>query len=67
MKQLLLYFCLFTVICKFDVSLVVEEDVVELEVAVDDAALVQVVQRKTYLSRIKPKKVKFSARQISEE
>lgn len=43
------------VVGELDVSLVVEQHVVELEVAVDDAALVQEVQRERDLGRVEPR------------
>lgn len=44
-----------SVIGELDVSLVVEQHVVQLEVAVDDAALVQEVQRQRDLGRVEPR------------
>ena len=50
-----------TIICEFDVSLVVQQHVVELEVPVDDPALVQVVQRQADLSRVEPNHISVNA------
>lgn len=35
--------------------LVIEQDIVQLQIAVDDAALVQEVQRQRYLGRVEPR------------
>lgn len=40
------------VICEFNVSLRVEQHIVQFEISVDDAALVEVVERQTDLCRI---------------
>lgn len=42
------------IICQFDVSIVVQEDVVQLQVAVDDSLLMQKVQSDADFSSIKP-------------
>jgi hypothetical protein len=43
-----------SVIGELDVTLVVEKDVVQLQVSVDDAALVQEVKRQADLSGVEP-------------
>ena len=43
------------VVGELDVALVVEQHVVQLEVAVDDAALVQIVQRQADLRAVEPR------------
>ena len=42
------------VVRELDVALVVEQNVVQLQVSVDDAALVQEVQGEADLGRVKP-------------
>ena len=40
------------IISQFDVSFVIQQDVVQLQIAVDDALLVQEVERQRYFGRI---------------
>ena len=53
-----------SVVCEFDVSLVIEENVVQLEVAVDDAALVEEVQGEADLGGVEPEGSKTSSKCI---
>lgn len=48
------------IICQFDVSVVVQEDVVQLQVAVDDSLLMQEVQSDADFSSIKPEEERSS-------
>ena len=42
------------VICKFDVSLWVQQHIVQFQISVDDSPLVEVVERKTNLCGVEP-------------
>lgn len=49
-----------SIICQFDVSIMVQEDVVQLQVAVDDSLLMQKVQSDADFSSIKPEEERSS-------